>query len=151
MKGEEECYNGKVSKKASIEKNAAGQAFLSTILIIGGISIIIAAAVAVLAATFSDSGYGLQASDRAEAVATAGVNDAYLRLVRTSSFSSGGYAVTMPEGSATVSVTQGSPLTGEATVLSSATVGGRTRKINAVFSVSSSTGQVMSVLWQDVQ
>jgi hypothetical protein len=140
-----------VSKKTSSEKNAAGQAFLSTVLVISGVMIVIAAAVAVLAATFTDSGYGLQASNRAESVATAGVNDAYLRLVRSSLFSSGGYTVTVPEGSATVSVTQGSPRTGEATVLSSATVGGRTRKINAVFGISSSTGQVISILWQDVQ
>ena len=132
-------------------KNAAGQAFLSTVLIIGGVMLVIATAVAIIAATFIDSGYGLQASDRAESVATAGANDAFLRLVRASSFSSGGYTVTVPEGSATVSVTQNSPSMSEATVLSAATVGGRTRKINAVFSVSTSTGQVISVLWQDVQ
>lgn len=124
---------------------------MSTVLIVGGVMIVIAAAVAIIAATFVDSGYGLQASDRAESIATAGVNDAFLRLVRVSSFSSSSYMVTVPEGSATVAVTQGSPLAGEATVLSSATVGGRTRKINAVFGVSSSTGQVVLVLWQDVQ
>lgn len=132
-------------------KNAVGQAFLSTVLIIGGVMLVIATAVAIIAATFIDSGYGLQASDRAESVATAGVNDAFLRLVRASSFSSGGYTVTVPEGSATVSVTQNSPSVSEATVLSAATVSGRTRKISAVFSVSTSTGQVISVLWQDVQ
>jgi hypothetical protein len=131
-------------------KNAAGQAFLSTILIIGGVMIVIGTGVAVLAATLIDSGYGLQASDQAESVATAGTNDAFLRIVRTSSFS-GGYTVTMPQGSATVSVTQNSPSAGEATVLSVATVSGRTRKINAVFSISTSTGQVGLVLWQDVQ
>ncbi len=140
-----------MSKDHASKKNVEGQAFLSTVLVIGGVLIVIAAAVAVFAATFVDSGYGLQASDRAESVATAGANDAYLRLVRASSFSSGGYTVTMPEGSATVAVTQNSPSTGEATVLSIATIGGRTRKINAVFAVNSSTGQVTSVLWQDVQ
>jgi hypothetical protein len=129
-------------------ENAAGQAFLSTVLLIGGIMIVIAAAVAVLAATVLDSGYGLRASNKAESVATAGVNDAFLRLIRTSSFSSGGYTVTVPEGSAAVSVTQSG---GAATVLSSATIGVRTRKISAMFSISSSTGQVMLVLWQDVQ
>lgn len=120
-------------------------------LVVGGVLVVIAATVAVLATTFIDSGYGLQASNKAESVATAGANDAYLRLVRAGSFSSGGYTVTMPEGSATVSVAQGSPAVGEATVLSTATIGGRTRKINAVFGVSSSTGQVTSVSWQDVQ
>lgn len=113
--------------------------------------IIVSAAVAVLAATFVDSGYGLQASNKAETIATAGVNDAFLRLDRSSAFSSGGYTVTVPEGSATVSVQQNNPSSGEASVLSSATVSGRTRKISAVFAVSSLTGQVLLVLWQDVQ
>lgn len=132
-------------------KNAAGQAFLSTILIIAGIMIVIAAAVAVLAATFIDSGYGVQASDKAESIATAGVNDAYLRLVRNSVLATTSYQVTMPEGIATVSVTQNSPTTSQVTVLSIATIGGRTRKINAVFGVTTSTGQITSVSWQDVQ
>ena len=110
------------------------------------------ATVAVLAATFIDSGYGLQASDQAESVATAGVNDAFLRLVRNDAFSDpGGYSVAVSDGSATVSVTQDSPSLGLAAVLSSATVSGRTRKISAVFSISSSTGQVMLASWQDVQ
>lgn len=114
--------------------------------------VIIAIAIAFLAATFLDSGYGLRASNRAESVATAGVNDAFLRLARTSSFSSGGYTVTVPSGSATVSVTQGSGASvGLDTVLSVATISGRTRKISAVFSISSSTGQVILVSWQDVQ
>ena len=138
-----------MSKATSPGKNAVGQAFLSTVLVIGGVIIVIAAAVAVIAATFMDSGYGLQASDRAESVATAGVNDAFLRIVRISSFSSGGYAVTVPEGSATVSVTNVSA--GLDTVLSSSTVNGRTRKISAAFSISASTGQVVLVSWQDVQ
>jgi predicted butyrate kinase (DUF1464 family) len=132
-------------------KNAAGQAFLSTVLVIGGVMLVVATTVAIIAATFIDSGYGLQASNRAESVATAGVNDAFLRLVRASLFSSGGYTVTVPEGGATVSVTQSSPSASEATVLSAATVGGRTRRISAVFSISTSTGQVISVLWKDVQ
>ena len=112
--------------------------------------IVVAATVAVLAATFIDSGYGLQASDKAESVAVAGVNDAFLRLVRSSSFSNGNYQVVVPEGSATVSVVQSSTAS-LATVLSSATVSGRTRKINAVFGITSSTGQVVLVLWQYVQ
>jgi hypothetical protein len=139
-------YNIKVRIKNVAPKK--GQAFLSTILIIGGIMIVIGATVAALAAAFIDSGYGLQAADQAESVATAGVNDAFIRLDRNSAFSSGGYVVTVPGGSATVSVTPG---TGLATVLSSATVNGRTRKISAIFSIGVSTGQVALTSWQDVQ
>ena len=138
-----------MDKGISLRASPGGQAFLSTVLIIGGVMVVVATGVAFVAATFIDSGYGLQASDRAESVATAGVNDAFLRLVRANSFSSGGYTVTVPEGSATVSVTNTSA--GLDTVFSSATVSGRTRKISAVFSISTSTGQVISVSWQDVQ
>ena len=130
---------------------ARGQAFLSTVLLIGGVVVFIGAGIALLAATFVDSGYGLQASNQAEAIATAGVNDAFLRLVRNSSFSSAGYVVTLTGGSAAVVVSSSTPITGETTVLSSATVSGRTRKINAIFGITSSTGQVVLASWQDVQ
>ncbi len=112
--------------------------------------IIIAAVIAAIAAAFIDSGYGLQASSQAEAVATAGVNDAYLQLVRNSSFSSLGYTITVTNGSATVTVMQNSRAH-TATVLSSAEVSNRIRKISAVFSINSTTGQVVLVSWQDVQ
>ena len=134
-----------------MRKNVAGQAFLSTVLIIGGMMIIIAAAVAMLAAAFIDTGFGLQASNQAESVATAGVNDAFIQLVRDTSFSSTAYTVTVPNGSATVIVTQNSPAAPTASVLSTATVSGRTRKISAAFSINSTTGQVVLVAWQDVQ
>jgi len=111
--------------------------------------IVVSAAVAVLAATFIDSGYGLQASNTAESVATAGANDAFLHLVRNSQFSMpGGYAVTVPNGSANVTVNNYGT---SASVLSIATVKSRTRKISAQFSINASSGQVMVVLWQDVQ
>lgn len=117
----------------------------------GGAVMVIAATVAVIATTFIDSGYGLQASNKAESIATAGVNDAFLRLIRAGTFSSGGYLVSVPGGTATVSVTQNSPVSGEATVFSVSTVSGRSRKISAIFSVSSSTGHVAPIFWQDVQ
>ena len=135
--------------KTNRRRSIAGQAFLSTVLIIGGMMIVISAAIAILAATFVDSGYGLQASSQAGLVATAGVNDAFLRLVRTGTGTfAGPYSVTVPAGTATVSV---SSSTGQVTVFSVATVSGRTRKINAVFAVSPSTGQVTLALWQYVQ
>jgi outer membrane cobalamin receptor len=140
-------------KKSALhdEADSSGQAFLSTVLVLGGIIVVIAVTIAMVASTFIDSGYGSQALARAEATATAGVNDAFLRLVRTSSFSSSGYDVTVPGGTAVVTVTQNSPIAGDVTVLSSATVSGRTRKISAVFSVNLSTGHVSPVSWQDVQ
>jgi len=116
---------------------------------IGGVMVFVGAAVAYLAMTFVDSGYGLQASNQAESIATAGVNDTFLRLARNQALSTS--SVATANGTATVTVTQGSPVAGEVTVLSSATVGSRTRKVSAIFSISSTTGQVTLTSWQDVQ
>lgn len=128
----------------------SGQAFLSTILLMGGIMVVISVTVAYLAISFMDSGYGLQSSQIADAVATAGANDAFLKLVRNNAFSSN-YALAVQNNTANITVTQNSPSQGLVTVLSVATVGGRTRKINLVVSVTSSTGQSSLVSWQQVQ
>ena len=56
------------------KKNVTGQAFLSTVLLLGGMMVVISVTVAVLAATFVDSGYGLQASNQAGSIAAAGVS-----------------------------------------------------------------------------
>ena len=130
-----------------------GQAFLSTVLIIGGMLIVIGATVAVVAATFIDSGYGLQASNQAESVAIRG------RERRLSAacpqqrfFLAGGIFGHCSErqrnGRRHARI---GPSAGLASVLSTATVNGRTRKISAAFSISMSTGQVILALWQDVQ
>ena len=132
----------------------SGQAFLSSILFMGGIMMVIAAIVVYLAITFVNSGYGLQASEIAEAVATAGANDAFMRIERNSSFPSSTYSVAVQNNTAMVTIAPYPlyPLTAATvTVLSSATVGGRVRKINLVVSVSSSTGQSTMVSWRDVQ
>lgn len=133
------------------ERKSSGQAFLSTILLMGGIMVVAGIVVAYLAIAFIDSGYGLQSSETAEATATAGVNDAFMRIVRNSSFSSTGYALAVANNTANITVTQNTPSAGLDTILSTAIVGGRTRKISAVIAVTSSTGQSTMLSWQDVQ
>ena len=105
---------------------------------------------AVVTATFVDSGYGLQASNRAEAAASAGVEDAYLNLVRKSTFSSGRYTVTSGSVNATVTVTQSNPSAGLVKIISIATIGLRTRKVQAVVSANATTGQITLISWSDV-
>ena len=108
--------------------------------------------IAFVTVTFIDSSYGTQASQNAEAAAAGGVQDAYLNLVRNSTFASaGGYPVPSAATTATVTVTQNSPSAGLATVLSTATVLFRTRKIQAVFSINPTTGQVSPVSWNQIQ
>jgi hypothetical protein len=133
------------------KRKSSGQAFLSTILLMGGIMLVAGVVVAYLAIAFIDSGYGLQSSEVAEATATAGANDAFMRIVRNSDFSSTGYTLAVARNTANITVTQNVPSAGLATIFSTATVGGRTRKINVVISITSSTGQSTMLSWQEVQ
>jgi hypothetical protein len=127
-----------------------GQAFLSLIFLIGVVVVGIGVAVAFLASSFVDTGYGYQASIQADAVATSGAQDALLQLDRNVGFSSGGYSVAVGSSTATVTVTPSSTV-GFTTIISSATVSNHTRKVNVVVSVVSSTSQVSIVSWQAVQ
>jgi hypothetical protein len=128
-----------------------GQAFLSTVFFIGGIMVIVGITMAIIAATFIDAGYGIQASNAAEAAATAGAEDAYLQLIRNSATPPSGYVV--PNGtmtSATVTISPNTPSSGFATAVSVATVNGRTRKVQVTFAVNTTTGQVSVISWADV-
>ena len=132
-----------------------GQSFLALVFFIGGILSISAILIASLALSNVDTGYGIAASFRAEAVATAGAEDGLLQIDRQGSYFSAaapGYTVALGSSTAaTVTVTQNSPASGFATILSAATVSGHTRKISVVVSENPSTGQTNVVSWADVQ
>jgi hypothetical protein len=120
-----------------------GQAFLSLVLLVGGAIILIGLTLAFLATSFIDTGYGYRALTQAQAAANSGVSDALLQLDRNASFSQpSGYSVIAGPNTATVTVTQNSPSTGLVTILSTATVGTRTRKITVVAAANASTSQV---------
>lgn len=127
-----------------------GQAFLALVFLVGGIIAAIALTLAVIILSSLNTSYGTQASENAEAAATAGVQDALLRLDRNNNFSSTGYSL---QGAAvnTITITQNSPVSGEVTVLSVATISQHTRKINVVLAENSLTGQVSIVSWNDLQ
>lgn len=141
-----------------LHRTRTGQAFLSMVFFIGGIMVIVGITMAVIAATFIDSGYGIQAANLAEATATGGAEDAYLQLVRNSTFQdTAGYWV--PGTSSTiaiVTVTQSFAECGHevpagyAVAASASTVNGRTRVVQAVFAINALTGQVSVVSWDDL-
>ena len=121
--------------------------------VIGGIILLVGTTLAFLAITFLNSSFGYQAANRAVGVANGGVYDAILLLMRNKGFSDTGYCVPAttipcPAGYATVVVTQDSPSTGKVTVTSEATVSRYRRKVQAILSVSSSTGAVEFLSWQ---
>jgi len=129
-----------------------GQTFLALVFLIGGVVILIGLTLVFLANTFVDTGYGYQASIQAEAVAASGVRDALLLLGRISGASlPGSYTVPVGSSTATVTITQNSPSAGLITVLSTATVSNRARKISVVAAIDASTGQVSVISWQATQ
>lgn len=132
-------------------KHDSGQSLLALVILIGGIILAAGISLALITASFVDSGYGYQASEQAEAIATAGAEDALLQLARDSEFSSGGYAFAVGSSTATVTVTQNSPSSGYVTVLSDASVSLHIRKTEVVLSVNPTTGQSSIVSWNEVQ
>ncbi len=105
---------------------------------------------AFLVVTFVNSGFGFQAANQAAAAASAGANDAIMQLNRNKDFASVGYTVPVNGASATVTVSQNTPVAGQVTIISEAGVSQRKRKIRAIMSVSSSTGQVDMLSWQQL-
>lgn len=119
---------------------------------IGGIVAVIGLLVAFFAASSADTGYGAAAAFTAQSVATAGAEDALLRLDRDPAFSNtSGYTVTSGSNTATVTVTQNLPSTGQATIVSAATVSAHTQKIDVVVSEDPVTDQIDVVSWTQVQ
>jgi len=133
-------------------KHSRGQAFLSMVFFIGGIMLVTGITMAVIAAAFIDSGYGAQAADNAETAAFAGIEDAMLQLARNSELTGGGQVqYALASGNYFATVTVGVPTgAGLVTVVSTATVSSRMRKVQAVLSVNPATGQVAVVSWVDV-
>jgi len=128
-----------LTRRASRE----GQASLSLVFLIGGIVLFIGINLAFLVFSFISSTYGFRAQNRAFAVASGGLYDGVMQVVRNKDFSNtGGYSAAIGSDSATVTVTQNAPSSGYATITSDATVAGRRRKIQGVVSVLSTTGAV---------
>ena len=130
-----------------------GQTFLALVIFIGGIIAVAGLLIAFFAASSVDTEYGVAAEFNAEAAATAGAEDGLLQLDRNAQFSNTlGYAVSAGSSTtATVTVTQNTPSTGFATILSVATVSGHTKKINVVASENASTEQISVISWTEIQ
>lgn len=129
-----------------------GQSLLALVMLIGGIILAAGTALALVTASFVGSGYGYQASEQAEGVATAGAEDALLQLARNNQFSNtGGYSFAVGSSTATVTVTQNSPSSGFVTVVSATTISLHIRKIQVILSENPTTGQTTVVSWNEVQ
>ncbi len=128
----------------------SGQGFLALVFLIGTVTVGIGLTLIFLANSSVNTIYGYQASTRAQAVAVSGAEDGLLQLARNTSFTSGGYTITVGSDTASVVVTQTSSLQ-TATIISSATVSNYTRKIQVIASVNASTSQVAVISWNNTQ
>lgn len=131
-----------------------GQAALSLVFLIGGIALLIAVTLSLVAINFLNSTFAFRSANRAMDLAASGAEDALLKLNRNPTFSDGGgYLVPTPcpeelQGNcATVTVTQNSPSSGQATIVSTATAFYSQRKIQVVVSIDQNTGQINIVSW----
>ena len=134
----------------AILKPREGQTMLTLVLMIGAIIVAAAAVFIVMVIASISSTYGYRAAQAAGATALAGVEDTMVQLTRNGGFSSGGYGVTAGAYTANVTVSQGVPSAGYVTVFSAATVSGVTRKLSALFSESTSTGQINLIIIRNV-
>ena len=125
--------------------------FVGMVLLIGSVIAIVSLLLLFLSNSLVNTSYGVKDDTVAQAAATAGAEDAMLRLDRNS-FASFPTTYSVPVGSTTasVSVNTNTPSTGLITVTSTATTANHTKIVRVILSVNSNT-QVSVVSWTEVQ
>ena len=115
--------------------------------VIGGLIVFAGLLMAFLVLSFLNSVTGFQMANRASALASAGIYDALLRFDRDKDLTSTSYNIPLDAYTIDVTITQNSPVANQATILSSASVMGYLRRIQAIVSIVSSTGQIDLLSW----
>ncbi len=125
-------------------KTNGGVAALTTILMIGGIAVEIIIAVTATSYLFVQSEFGSKLSSDAFLVASAGVQDATMRIVRDKSFTQSTTTLSVGSYSADVSVCKDLPCAalGKHKILSVGKAQSRRRQLEAILNVDSATGEV---------
>ena len=130
-------------------RHSRGQGFLALIFFIGSIVVAIGATLVFIVNSSTNTIYSYQIGLRAEAVANSGIYDGVIQLQRDVTFSSAGYTLMVGSDAATVSVTQTSTSFGpEAIILSTASISNYVKEVQAVVSVTTSTGDVRIRSWE---
>jgi uncharacterized protein (UPF0333 family) len=128
-----------------------GQAALSFVLLVVGIIILVTVAVASIVISFINSSSSFRISNVALAVASAGAGDALIQLARNKDFSAvTPYIVPVGNNSASVTIIQDSPVSGQATIVSRATVLSRKREIQVMVSINQTTGEINIISRQQI-
>lgn len=129
----------------------SGIAAIPTVIIFGGIIAEIAIATTFLSLTFTNTALGQRLSAEAFAAAQSGVEDAILRLVRDRNYQNiSGYTLSVGQATATVTVTQGSPAAGQATILSTGSSFRRRRVIQGIITIDDVSGVISLVSLKEI-
>ena len=143
------AFRLKSNYKITRQTPVAGQTMLSLIFLVGGVIITTGIALSILAISFLTSIADYRASAVVQAAAVSGINDGIMQVVRNANFSNvSGYTIPFSSVSDTVTVTQGSPVANETTVISLAQIGSVNRKIQAILAIDPNTKQVSVISYQ---
>lgn len=125
-----------------------GQMALPVIILISGIIMEIAIAIAFVSHFASTSGLGDKLSVRALSVAQAGIRDASIKIARDKNFvpSPNPYNLTVGDDTVSISVEKnpGDLPTGSHRVTATAVAGSRQRRLVGILSVDATTGKVIT-------
>ena len=131
------------------QRDRGGQMFVGMVLLIGSVIAIITLFLLFISGSLIDTGYGIKYNAAAQAAATAGAEDALLRIDRNS-LTSLPASYSVPVNGATAQVSVGGVIPGSVTVTSTATVMNHTKVVRLVVSIGADT-QVSVVSWTEVQ
>lgn len=140
----------RLNPKFSILYSTGGQATLSLAILVGGTAVLIGLTLAFLTISFTNSSSGFQSAERALVAASAGADDALLRLVRDKDFKNSYKLDVGSVRDVNINIQNSSLVTNRAIITSQATVGVAQRKIEVIAEVDRNTGKVSVVSWKQV-
>ena len=128
---------------------STGQVAMTTVFLIGSFILLIVLTLAFISISGVSSNYAVRSGEKAYSVASAGLEDALLRLARNSTANLS-YTFNVGSDTANVTIANNGATTGRATITATSVVGSSQRALQAVVSIVTSTGQVSLASWQQI-
>jgi len=130
-------------KKIDIKiKTKKGFSLLPTVLITGIIVAEVGIALTFVMYLANSASFGARLSQEVFFGARSGTSDALIKIIRDKNYSSTGYNLTVGRATVNVVVEQNTPSQNSATITTTATVLNRQKKLRAIVSIDSETGEV---------
>jgi len=128
-----------------------GAATLPVVLLIGGLVVEIGIAGVFIAYYLSQSGFGVKLSEEALAASRAGIQDAFIRIIRNKSYVPSAYTLTIGDRLAQITICKDkitnssscdTPMPNKYEVTSLGQAFNKRRQVRAIFNVDANTGEV---------